>query len=143
MKILELFPVLVLMLMSFTVKAQKKPNVIFFLVDDMGWQDTSVPFWDSVTMQIKKFHTPNMERLAKESMKFTSAYANSICTPSRVSLMSGMNAAHHRVTNWTAYKDKAVDASDSLLQIPDWNVNGLSQFPISQKAFMLHRYHRF
>jgi hypothetical protein len=30
-------------------KANNRPNIIFFLVDDMGWQDTSVPFWDSVT----------------------------------------------------------------------------------------------
>ncbi len=106
--------------------SDQRPNIIFFLVDDMGWQDTSVPFWDSVTAANKKFHTPNMERLAGQSMKFTNAYAHSICTPSRVSLMTGMNAARHRVTNWTFFKDKAVDGRDSLLQIPDWNVNGLS-----------------
>ena len=116
-----------------TLRAQQvkisHPNIIFFLVDDMGWQDTSVPFWDSVTAANKKFHTPNMERLAQQSMKFTNAYANSICTPSRVSLMTGMNAAHHRVTNWTELKDEAVDGKDSLLTIPDWNVNGLSPIP--------------
>ncbi len=67
-----------------------------------------------------------MERLAARSMKFTNAYANSICTPSRVSLMSGMNAARHRVTNWTMFKNEAVDPKDSILSIPDWNVNGLS-----------------
>lgn len=104
----------------------QKPNIIVFLVDDMGWQDTSVPFWDSLTKANKKFKTPNMERLANKSMKFTDAYANSICTPSRVSFMTGMNAAHHNVTNWTMYKDKAVDPDDSLLQIPDWNIAGLS-----------------
>ena len=126
-----------LLLAQSLIAQQKKsmpPNIIFFLVDDMGWQDTSVPFWDSVTTQNKKFHTPNMERLAKQAMKFTNAYANSICTPSRVSLLSGMNAAHHRVTNWTEFKDKAVDAKDSLLQIPDWNVNGLSPIPNQAKS---------
>lgn len=106
--------------------ASQRPNIIFFLVDDMGWEDTSVPFWDSLTNANRKFHTPNMKRLASRSVKFTDGYANSICTPSRVSFLTGMNAAHHRVTNWTAYKDGAVDAKDSLLQIPDWNVNGLS-----------------
>jgi arylsulfatase A-like enzyme len=115
-------------------KANDRPNIVFFLVDDMGWQDTSVPFWDSITPANKKFHTPNMERLAKQSMKFTNAYANSICTPSRVSLMSGMNAARHRVTNWTAFKDEAVDGKDSLLQIPAWNVNGLSPVPGQAKS---------
>lgn len=134
MKILKPVIILAFTLVSFTVKAQNRPNIIFFLVDDMGWQDTSVPYWDSTTGQNKKFHTPNMERLAQRSMKFTNAYATSICTPSRVSLMSGMNAAHHRVTNWTAYKDAAVDAKDSLLKIPDWNVNGLSPIPGNLKS---------
>ncbi|MEO9144829.1 MAG: sulfatase [Ginsengibacter sp.] len=115
-------------------KTPSHPNIIFFLVDDMGWQDTSVPFWDSTTSQNKKFRTPNMERLAKQSMKFTNAYANSICTPSRVSLLSGMNAAHHRVTNWTAFKDQAVDGKDDLLKIPDWNVNGISPIPHQSKS---------
>lgn len=106
-----------------------KPNIIFFLVDDMGWQDTSVPFWDSVTAANKKFRTPNMEKLAALSMKFTQAYANSVCTPSRVSLLSGMNAARHRVTNWTEFKDQTVDAKDDKLTSPQWNINGLSPVP--------------
>ncbi len=126
MKLLKLSAILFFLLACFTIKAQKRPNIILFLVDDMGWQDTSVPFWDSITAANKKFHTPNMERLAARSMKFTNAYANSICTPSRVSLMSGMNAARHRVTNWTMFKNEAVDPKDSILSIPDWNVNGLS-----------------
>lgn len=109
--------------------AAGRPNIIFFLVDDMGWQDTSVPFWDSVTAANRKFRTPNMEALAASGEKFTNAYANSICTPSRVSLMTGMNAARHRVTNWTLRRDQAVDGKDSLLRIPDWNVNGLSPVP--------------
>ncbi|WP_017257145.1 sulfatase [Pedobacter arcticus] len=118
-----------------TLFAQKqKPNVIFFLVDDMGWQDTSVPFWDSTTNANKKFHTPNMERLARQSVKFTNAYANSICTPSRVSLMSGINSAAHRVTNWVSEKDIQVDPKDELLQTPNWNVNGLSPFAGQSKS---------
>lgn len=113
------------------VNAQKQqPNIIFFLVDDMGWQDTSVPFWDSLTPANKKFHTPNMERLAKEGMKFTNAYAASVCTPSRVSLMTGMNVARHRVTNWTYGKNQGTDhMDDDKLIPPKWNVNGLSPEP--------------
>jgi len=80
-----------------TDKTTSKPNIIMFLVDDMGWQDTSVPFWDKITPLNKKYHTPNMERLASEGMKFTQAYATPVCTPTRVSLISGMNAARHRV----------------------------------------------
>jgi len=42
-------------------------------------------------------------------MMFTQAYASSVCSPTRVSLMSGMNAARDRVTNWTLERDKPVD----------------------------------
>jgi len=111
---------------SFQSYAQK-PNIVVFLVDDMGWQDCSVPFADSVTQLNKRFHTPNMQRLADEGMKFTNAYANSVSTPTRVSLLTGMNAARHHVTNWTSPdKDDATDYTDDMLTPPDWNINGLS-----------------
>lgn len=111
---------------SLTAQEQEQPNIIVFLVDDMGWQDTSVPFWDSITPANKKFQTPNMERLASKGMKFTNAYANSICTPSRVSMMTGMNTARHKVTNWTMYPDEKVDPKDSILEVPNWNNGGIS-----------------
>ncbi|TAM95823.1 MAG: sulfatase [Chitinophagaceae bacterium] len=111
------------------------PNIIFFLVDDLGWEDTSVPFWDSLVAQNKKFQTPNLVAFSTMAEKFTHAYANSICTPSRVSLMTGMNAAHDRVTTWTEFKDKAVDPKDSLLEIPAWNVNGLSPVPYPKSIY--------
>ena len=82
--------------------AQTRPNIIVFLVDDMGWQDTSVPFWKETTPLNRRFHTPNMERLAAEGVKFTNAYATPVCTPTRVSLMTGMNVSRHRVSNWTS-----------------------------------------
>ena len=107
--------------------ARPKPNIVVFMVDDMGWMDTSLPFAGQVMPGNKRYHTPNMERLAREGMMFTNAYATPVCTPSRVSLMTGMNAAHHRVTNWTSIqRDKPSDAADSLLAPADWNSNGLS-----------------
>lgn len=107
------------------VKEKAHPNIILFLVDDMGWQDTSVPFWTEKTPLNDKFHTPNMERLAEQGMKFTQAYACAVCSPTRVSLMSGMNAARHRVTNWTLRRGVSQDAKDDVLRFPDWNMNGL------------------
>lgn len=77
----------------------KRPNIILFLVDDMGWQDTSLPFWTQRTRYNDTYHTPNMERLAKQGKMFTQAYACSISSPTRVSLFTGMNAARHRVTS--------------------------------------------
>ena len=106
-------------------KEHKQYNIIMFLVDDMGWQDTSEPFWTEETPLNQKYHTPNMERLADEGMKFTQAYACAVCSPTRVSLMTGMNAARHRVTNWTLRKNKSTDGNDNVLEFPQWNVNGL------------------
>src|SRR5690606_22689080 len=81
----------VLVILSFQGWSQSQPNIIVFLIDDMGWMDTSVPFGEQRGALNQRFHTPNMERLALEGMKFTNAYATPVCTPSRVSLMSGMN----------------------------------------------------
>ncbi|NKI25438.1 sulfatase [Arenibacter sp. 6A1] len=112
------------------------PNIVLFFVDDMGWQDTSVPFWDKTTEFNELYHTPNMERLAKEGMKFTQAYATAVCTPTRVSLMTGMNAARHRVTNWTLKKDQLqpMEVNHKTLSFPEWNVNGLSPVAGIDKA---------
>ncbi|SMO57860.1 Arylsulfatase A [Saccharicrinis carchari] len=104
---------------------QNKPNIILFMVDDMGWQDTSVPFWTEKTHFNKRYHTPNMERLAEQGMKFTQAYACAVCSPTRVSLMTGMNAARHRVTNWTLHKNTMQVNPPQGLRIPQWNVNGI------------------
>lgn len=112
-----------------TVRAQERPNIIMFLVDDMGWQDTSLPFWKEKTPYNEAFETPNMERLARQGVMFTQAYASSISSPSRCSLYSGMNAARHRVTNWTYPKNESTDRKNDVLQLPEWNVNGICQAP--------------
>lgn len=104
----------------------KRPNIVLFLVDDMGWQDTSVPFWSKPTPFNRRYRTPNMAKLAAGGMKFTQAYACAVCSPTRVSLMTGLNAARHRVTNWTLRKNASNDRRHPRLQFPSWNVNGLS-----------------
>ena len=111
------------------VVTAKKPNIIFFLVDDMGWQDTSEPFHTETTSLNQRYHTPNMELLADAGMKFTQAYACALCSPTRISLMTGLNAARHRVTNWTLRPNASPDPSHPTLNMPLWNVNGLSPVP--------------
>ena len=106
-----------------------RPNIIYFLVDDMGWQDTSLPFWTEKTPLNERYHTPNMERLASEGMMFTQAYACPVSSPTRVSLLTGMNAARHRVTNWTLQKNTSTDRKSDVLEFPAWNVNGIAQVP--------------
>lgn len=101
------------------------PNIILFLVDDLGWQDTSVPFGSESTPFNQRYRTPNMERLAAEGVKFTQAYSSAVCSPTRVSMLTGMNAARHRVTNWTLRRDFSQDIHDDFLEFPSWNMNGL------------------
>lgn len=106
--------------------AKDKPNIIMFLVDDMGWQDTSVPFYNNQTSNLNtRFQTPNMERLARMGVKFTEAYACAISSPTRCSLMSGMNASRHRVTNWTLELNQQTDATSDVISLPSWNYNGI------------------
>lgn len=106
-----------------------RPNIVLFLVDDMGWQDTSVPFAKEMTPFNRRYRTPNMERLASRGLKFRQAYACCVCSPTRVSLMTGLNAARHRVTNWTLKKNATNDRRHPRLNFPKWNVNGLCSEP--------------
>ena len=86
--------------------AATKPNIVVFLVDDMGVMDTSLPFLTDDDGKPKRyplndFHrTPNMVRLAKQGIRFNNFYAMSVCSPTRISIMSGQNAARHHATNW-------------------------------------------
>jgi len=107
------------------LRAADKPNIIFFLVDDMGWQETSVPFHTEVTALNRRYKTPNMERLAADGVKFTQAYASAVCSPTRVSALTGMNVARHRVTNWTLRKNVSPDSPSKQMTPPSWNVNGI------------------
>lgn len=104
-----------------------RPNIIVFIVDDMGWQDTSLPFGDERTKYNDMYETPNMERLASHGVMFTQAYACPVSSPTRCSLMTGMNMARHRVTNWTLQRDKPTDDKSSTVVLPEWNCNGISQ----------------
>lgn len=110
------------------LSAQNRPNIVFFLVDDMGWQETSVAFYSERTWLNNHYYTPNMERLEKQGMKFTQAYACPLSSPSRISLMTGQNAARHRVTNWTLFKNQSPDryTKNEEVEVPEWNMNGMS-----------------
>ncbi len=86
--------------------AAKKPNIILFLVDDMGVMDTSVPFLADKEGKPERhplnnlFLTPGMERLSGLGIRMRHFYANSVCSPTRVSIMTGQSSARHRTTQW-------------------------------------------
>ena len=63
--------------------ADEPPNILFILVDDMGWRDLSC-YGNEV------FETPHLDKLARQGMRFTNAYAACpICGPSRAAIMTG------------------------------------------------------
>ena len=70
------------------------PNVLFILVDDLGYHDLS-------STGSAYYETPNVDRIAAEGMQFTNGYAGcQVCSPSRASIMSGKFPARHGVTDW-------------------------------------------
>lgn len=72
----------------------KQPNIIFILIDDMGWKDLSC-------YGSEFYETPNIDRLAQQGMRFTDAYAACpVCSPTRASIMSGKYPARVGVTDW-------------------------------------------
>ncbi|MEM7383709.1 MAG: sulfatase [Verrucomicrobiota bacterium] len=70
------------------------PNVILFLVDDLGWKDTGCQGSDY-------YKTPHIDRLAADGVRFTDFYATcALCTPTRASLLTGKYPARLLMTQW-------------------------------------------
>jgi arylsulfatase A-like enzyme len=104
-----------------------RPNIVVFLVDDMGIMDTSVPFLTDSEGQPKAYplnqfyHTPHMQRLCERGIRFNQFCAMSVCSPTRVAILTGQNAARHHTTNWIhPERDNGGPRSPA-----DWNWRGL------------------
>jgi len=95
------------------VAAPARPNLIFILVDDLGWTDLGC--------QGSKFYeTPNIDRLAREGMRFTQAYsACTVCSPTRAALMTGKYPARLHITDWIAGHVRPF----ARLKVPDWTMH--------------------
>lgn len=76
------------------IAADKVPNIIVILIDDMGWTDLGCQGSDF-------YLTPNIDRLAKEGLRFTNGYsACPVCSPTRAALMTGKTPARLHLTDW-------------------------------------------
>jgi len=83
--------------------AGKKPNFVFFLIDDLGWTDVGC-------FGSKFYETPNIDRLASEGMKFTDAYAACpVCSPTRGSILTGKYPARLGITQWIGGPDQPTE----------------------------------
>ena len=101
-----------------------KPNVVVFMIDDMGWADCSVAFWGR-TGNNYLYNTVNLQRLADRGMRFTRAYGASTCSPGRVTFLTGLCPLVHNVTGQIHELDKPGGSSSEVFMFPTWNYNGL------------------
>lgn len=110
--------------------AAERPNIILFLVDDMGWADS--PVYGSTF-----YETPGMMRLAREGMKFTAAYAQPLCSPTRATLLTGKDAAarlqmHQAITGQSA-KNPRVPETARPDRIACWP-ESRAQLPLEERT---------
>ena len=82
--------------LAFAEDAAPRPNVVFILADDLGWRD--------VGCYGSTFHeTPNIDKLARQGVRFTQAYAASpLCSPTRASILTGQYPARIGITSRSA-----------------------------------------
>ncbi len=95
-------------------KSTKPLNFVFILIDDMGGRDCGC---NGNTF----YETPNIDRLAREGMRFTDAYAAcAVCSPTRASIMSGKYPARLHITDWIPGNRKKgkLDQLDFAQQLP-------------------------
>ncbi|MDF9796866.1 arylsulfatase A [Catalinimonas alkaloidigena] len=89
---------------------QLPPNVIVFLVDDLGWSDLGCYGSDL-------HETPNIDRLANMGVKFTNAYsACTVCSPTRAAIMTAKYPARLNITDWIAGSINEY----GKVKVPDW-----------------------
>ncbi|HEX3656774.1 MAG TPA: sulfatase [Pirellulales bacterium] len=87
-----------------------RPNFVFVLVDDLGWTDLACMGGDL-------YETPNIDRLARQGMRFTNAYsACTVCSPTRAAVLTGKYPARLHITDWI-HGHKLPKAK---LRVPNW-----------------------
>ncbi|MGJ8680549.1 sulfatase-like hydrolase/transferase [Paraglaciecola sp.] len=103
------------------------PNIVLFLVDDMGPMDTSVPMLvntedKAVIHQLNHFYnTPKMQNMADKGIRFSQFYAHSVCSPTRASIFTGQNSARQGTTQWI----NPVENNKGQYGPSKWNWSGL------------------
>ena len=88
---------------------KKQPNILFILIDDMGWMDL-------VCQGNPNLHTPHVDALAKQGMRFTDAYAAApVCSPTRAAILTGQSPARLHITNHLPHQDRFTPKDSKLM----------------------------
>ena len=95
---LSLFVAALLLAAGLLADESRRPNILFVLIDDLGWGDFSC-FGNTES------RTPNIDRLAAEGLAFAQFYVNSpICSPSRCALLTGQYPQRWRITSYLSHR---------------------------------------
>jgi arylsulfatase A len=112
-----LFSLFFVLLSACSDRSNQRPlNIVFFLVDDLGWRDVG-------SFGSEFYETPNIDRLAQKGIKFTNAYATShVCSPTRASIMTGKYPARLNLTDWIggrrSYTFERLTSPNFLQELP-------------------------
>lgn len=113
--------------------AAEKPNIVLIMADDMGYECLGCN-------GSRDYHTPNLDRLAEEGLRFTNCYSTPLCTPSRVQIMTGKyNFRNYEEfgylrTGERTFAQVLKQAGYATVVAGKWQLNGLSypdQYPAS------------
>ena len=99
-------------LAAFEKRTGKKPNIMFFILDDVGWMD---PGFNGGGISVGN-PTPNMDRLAHQGLILTSAYATPSSTPTRATIHTGQNPLHHGLLRPPMYGEAG--GLDGVITLP-------------------------
>jgi len=104
----------------------EQPNILFILIDDLGWKDLGCYGSDF-------YETPNLDRLAARGMQFTDAYAACpVCSPTRASVMTGKYPARVGITDWIDWMGAVHPARGRLVDVPYLKNLPRSEYSIAQ-----------
>ena len=102
--------ILLLAIFASTAAADRPPNVLVILIDDLGWTDLGC--YGSTF-----YETPNIDRLAASGIRLTNGYsACTVCSPTRAAVLTGKYPARLHITDWIAGHDRPF----AKLKPPDW-----------------------
>ncbi len=94
--------------------SEKLPNIILIMADDLGWKDLHC--YGNANLD-----TPNLDRLARDGMLFTNAYAASpVCTPTRAAMMTGESPARLNITNHAPGHPAGFQKPGTDIKTADW-----------------------
>lgn len=122
----RLFVFVLTLFLAGRAAANERPNVVFFLVDDLGWADLGC--YGST------FHlTPNIDALAERGVRFSQAYAASpVCSPTRASILTGRHPVQVDITDWIPGVDRGDNADVRFKHIADRDDLDLDEVTIAE-----------